>query len=159
MSELGEGDVAPDFTLPANGDSTVRLSDYRGRFLVLYFYPRDDTSGCTLEAVSFTEHASAFDQAGGAILGVSRDDPASHDAFCAKHALTIPLASDLDGRVCEAYGVWVEKAMYGRKYMGIERTTLLIRPDGRIARIWRKVKLPGHVPEVLEALKKQAIAG
>lgn len=146
-----EGDKAPDFALPTDGGPTVSLADYAGKSLVLYFYPRDDTPGCTKEAIGFSEHKAAFEEAGVQILGVSRDTIAKHEKFRTKHDLTIALGADEDGSVCEAYGVWVEKNMYGRKSMGIERATFLIGPDGTIAKIWRKVKVPGHVEAVLEA--------
>ena len=149
---LNIGDPAPDFELPADGGGRVALSDYRGRKLVLYFYPRDDTPGCTTEAQAFRDALDDFDRAGAAILGVSPDTPAKHDRFKAKHALTFPLGSDEDHAVAEAYGVWVEKRMYGRTYMGIERSTFLIDEDGRIARDWRKVRVKGHARAVLDAL-------
>jgi peroxiredoxin len=143
--------MAPDFDMPSDGGGRVRLGDFKGRKLVLYFYPKDDTSGCTTEAKGFTEAAAAFADAGAAVVGVSRDPVASHDKFKAKYALNFTLGSDEDGVVTEAYGVWVEKSMYGRKYMGIDRSTFLIDAEGRIARAWRKVKVPGHVSEVLAA--------
>lgn len=142
---------APDFTLPVTGGGDITLSDLRGNAVVLYFYPRDDTPGCTKEAIGFSEHLAAFEAAGTKVFGISRDTMAKHDKFTAKHELTVPLLTDEDGTMCEAYGVWVEKNMYGKKSMGIERATYLIDADGTIARIWRKVKVPGHVEEVLEA--------
>lgn len=147
-----EGDAAPDFTLPANGGREVSLSDYAGRPVVLYFYPKDDTSGCTKQAIAFTEAADAFEAAGAVVIGVSKDSVKSHDRFAAKHDLGIVLASDADGDTCERYGVWVEKNMYGRKFHGIERSTFLIGADGRILRVWRKVKVAGHAEAVLAAL-------
>ncbi|SIQ07435.1 peroxiredoxin Q/BCP [Rhizobium sp. RU20A] len=156
MTELSIGQPAPDFSLPRDGGTSVSLADFAGKRLVLYFYPKDDTSGCTVEAKAFSEHAQAFDAAGAAVLGVSPDPVKSHDKFVKKHALTIPLAADEDQAVCNAYGVWVEKSMYGKKYMGVERTTFLIGPDGRIEKIWPKVKVPGHVEEVLAAVKAGA---
>jgi peroxiredoxin Q/BCP len=153
MPDLKEGDLAPDFTLPADGGKTLSLSDFRGQKLVLYFYPKDDTSGCTAEACDFRDNLKTFDTAGVQVVGVSKDSPASHDKFKAKHSLTFPLASDEDGKICEAYGVWKEKSMYGRTYMGIERSTFLIGADGKIARVWRKVKVKGHADEVLEAAR------
>ncbi len=152
-SDLSVGDPAPDFDLAADGGARVRLADFKGRTLVLYFYPKDDTSGCTTEAKAFAAASSDFRQAGASIVGVSKDSVKSHDKFKAKYDLNFALGSDADGEVMERYGVWVEKSMYGRKYMGTERTTLLIDGQGRIARIWRKVKVPGHAKEVLEAVR------
>ena len=147
------GDKAPAFSMPTDGDGTAALKDYKGKPLVLYFYPKDDTSGCTKQAIGFSERLKDFEKAGAAILGVSRDPVKKHDKFKDKHDLTITLGSDEEGAVTEAYGVWVEKSMYGRKYMGIERSTFLIDGKGKIAQVWRKVKVPGHVDEVLEAVK------
>jgi len=147
------GDAAPDFDLPADGDGRVRLADYAGKTLVLYFYPKDDTSGCTSEAQAFTEAATDFAAAGVAVVGVSKDSVKSHDKFKAKYDLNLALGADVDGAVVERYGVWVEKSMYGRKYMGIERATFLIGPDGKVARVWHKVKVTGHVAEVLAAAR------
>ena len=151
MDKLLVGAPAPDFTLPATGGGTVSLADFAGRKLVVFFYPKDDTSGCTAEAVAFTALKAKFDAAGVALLGVSPDSLKSHDKFVAKHGLTVTLASDEEKQMLEAYGVWAEKSMYGRKYMGVERTTVLVGPDGRIERIWPKVKVPGHAEEVLLA--------
>jgi peroxiredoxin Q/BCP len=148
-----EGSSAPEFTLPRDGGDTVSLSDLRGKKVVLYFYPKDDTSGCTKEAIDFTAHLPAFEAAGAVILGVSKDSVAKHDKFRDKHALGVTLLSDEDSDVCERYGVWVEKSMYGKKYLGIERATFLIDAEGKIARAWRKVKVPGHAEEVLEAVQ------
>jgi peroxiredoxin Q/BCP len=153
MSELAEGSPAPDFTLPGDNARDITLSAYRGQPVVLYFYPKDNTSGCTKEAVAFNELADAFGEAGVAIVGVSPDPVASHDKFKAKFELAFPLASDEKTEVANAYGVWVEKSMYGRKYMGVDRSTFLVDKDGNIARIWRKVKVPGHAEKVLEAAK------
>ncbi|SFL23462.1 peroxiredoxin [Methylorubrum salsuginis] len=150
---LAPGEPAPDFTLPGAGGETVSLAALRGHTIVLYFYPKDDTSGCTLEAQGFNEAQDAFSAAGAKVIGVSPDSVKSHDKFRAKYGLTFPLASDEAKSMLEAYGVWVEKSMYGRKYMGVERTTLLIDRDGNIAKVWPKVKVPGHVEEVLEAAK------
>ena len=150
--DLKAGDLAPDFDMAADS-GRVALGDFKGKTLVLYFYPKDDTSGCTSEAKGFTEAAAEFAAAGVAVVGVSRDSVKSHDKFKAKYALSFTLGSDEAGAVTEAYGVWVEKSMYGRSYMGIERATFLIGADGRIARIWRKVKVAGHVAEVLAAAK------
>lgn len=152
------GDKAPDFSMPSDGGGTVSLSDYKTRFLVLYFYPKDDTPGCTKEAIGFSENKSAFDKLGADILGVSKDTAAKHDKFIAKHELTVRLGSDEDGKIIDNYGVWVEKNMYGKKYMGIERATYLIGPDGKILEIWRKVRVKDHVEKVLSALKQHAAA-
>ncbi|MHB9878206.1 thioredoxin-dependent thiol peroxidase [Pacificimonas sp. ICDLI1SI03] len=148
-----EGEKAPDFTLAGEGDRTFSLSDYSGRKLVIYFYPKDDTPGCTKQAIGFTADADAFAAADTAILGVSKDTVAKHGKFREKHDLAIDLGSDPEGEVIERYGAWVEKNMYGRKYMGIERSTFLIDRDGTIARIWRKVRVKGHVEQVLEAAR------
>jgi peroxiredoxin Q/BCP len=145
------GDAAPGFSL-ATARGAVSLADYRGRSLVLFFYPKDDTSGCTKEALEFSEKLPQFAARGADVLGVSRDDVASHERFAAKHGLSVALASDDDGKACAAYGVWTQKSMYGRTYMGIERSTFLIGPDGVVAAAWRKVKVPGHAEAVLAAL-------
>jgi len=147
------GDEAPDFSLAGAGGEKHELASYKGKKLALYFYPKDDTSGCTKEAIEFNGLRDKFAKAGTAILGVSPDSEKSHDKFRAKYELKIPLASDEAKAMLSAYGVWVEKSMYGRKYMGVERTTFLISPDGRIAKVWRKVKVPGHAEEVLAAAK------
>jgi peroxiredoxin Q/BCP len=147
------GDKAPDFTLPTDGGGKVALSKLRGQKVVLYFYPKDDTSGCTAEACGFRDNLPKFDKTEAAVIGVSRDSVASHDKFKKKHDLPFTLASDEDGKVCERYGVWVEKSMYGRKYMGIERATFLIDEKGVVQGVWRKVKVPGHVEAVLAAAK------
>ena len=154
MTELATGDKAPAFTLDASNGDKVKLSDYKGRKLVLYFYPKDDTPGCTKQAIAFTDHADAFNAAGADILGVSKDTVAKHEKFIDKHDLGILLASDPDNEMIERYGAWVEKNMYGKKYMGIERSTFLIDEKGKIAEIWRKVRVPGHVEKVLEAVKE-----
>ncbi|MBM1631789.1 peroxiredoxin [Sulfitobacter mediterraneus] len=151
MPELSQ--PAPDFSLPVTGGGNVSLSDLRGAPVVLFFYPRDDTPGCTKESIGFSEHLEDFKAAGAKVFGISRDTMAKHDKFTAKHDLTVPLLSDENGEMTEAYGVWVEKNMYGKKSMGIERATYLIDAQGNIARIWRKVKVPGHVEEVLDAVK------
>ena len=151
---LSEGDKAPAFSLPRDGGGKVSLAEFRGQKLVLYFYPKADTEGCTRQALDFSALAKAFAKAGTGILGMSADPVSRQDAFKGKHKLTIPLASDESLKVLKAYGVWVEKSMYGRKFMGVVRTTLLIGPTGRIARIWPKVKVPGHAQEVLEAAKE-----
>lgn len=150
---IDTGDMAPDFTLPRDGGATLTLSAQRPAPVVLFFYPKDNTAGCTREATEFTAQADAFRALGASLIGVSKDSVASHDRFVAKHGLAMPLVSDEHGSVCEDYGTWVEKAMYGKTYMGIERSTFLIDGTGRIARVWRKVKVPGHVDEVLEALR------
>lgn len=151
MPEVSQ--AAPDFTLPATGGSDVTLSALKGRPVVLFFYPRDDTPGCTKESIGFSESRTAFAEAGAEVFGISKDSLASHEKFAAKRDLQIPLLSDEHGTVCEDYGVWTEKNMYGKKYMGIERSTFLIGADGTIARVWSKVKVPGHVDEVLEAVR------
>ncbi|HDZ80211.1 MAG TPA: peroxiredoxin [Roseobacter sp.] len=144
---------APDFTMPVTGGGEISLSDLRGKIVVLYFYPRDDTPGCTMEAIEFSADLPSFRQAGAEVYGISRDTLAKHDRFAAKHDLTVPLLADVDGAVTQAYDVWVEKNMYGKKMMGIERATFLIDAQGNIARIWRKVKVAGHVQEVLNAVR------
>lgn len=150
---LAAGSAAPDFTLPRDGGGTVSLSALRGRKVVVYFYPKDDTPGCTIEAIDFTRLAPAFDAAGATVIGMSKDSVVDHDKFCRKHGLGIILASDENGTTCEDYGVWGEKSMYGKSFMGIERTTVLIDAAGRIARIWPKVKVEGHAEEVLAAAR------
>ena len=146
-------DIAPDFTRPRDGGGTLTLSDLRGSAVVLFFYPRDDTPGCTRESIGFSDRLQEFADAGARVIGISRDSVARHDRFVAKHGLKVALLSDEDGSVCEAWGVWVEKKNYGRAYMGIERSTFLIGPDGRIARVWRKVRVAGHVEAVLDAVR------
>ena len=150
---LEEGDKAPTFALARDGGGTVALRDFKDGPLVLYFYPKDDTTGCTNEAVDFTRLRKQFEKAGASVVGISKDSVAAHDKFKTKHKLDVVLGSDPDGTTCEAYGVWQEKSMYGRKYMGIERSTFVIDSAGRIAKIWRKVKVPGHVEAVLDAVK------
>lgn len=147
------GKSAPDFTLPTDGGGTVKLSEFKGRKVVLYFYPKDDTSGCTLEAVTFTTLAPEFAKAGTVVIGVSPDSVKSHDKFKLKHELGVILAADEDRKAIEAYGVWGEKSMYGRKYMGVLRTTFLIGPDRRIAEVWENVKVKGHAEAVLAAAR------
>tara|TARA_R110000772_G_scaffold91796_4_gene188368 strand:- start:115 stop:540 length:426 start_codon:yes stop_codon:yes gene_type:complete len=139
--------------MPVTGGGEISLSDLRGKIVVLYFYPRDDTPGCTMEAIEFSADLPSFRQAGAEVYGISRDTLAKHDRFAAKHDLTVPLLADVDGAVTQAYDVWVEKNMYGKKMMGIERATFLIDAQGNIARIWRKVKVAGHVQEVLNAVR------
>ncbi len=154
---IAEGDRAPNLDIETSDGRTINLSK-PGKPLVLYFYPKDDTSGCTREAQDFTTLAADFEKAGAAVVGVSRDPMKKHEKFIAKYDLAVPLASDEDGAVSEAFGTWVEKSMYGRKYMGMERSTFLIGADGRVLREWRKVKVPGHAEEVLAAARKQAAA-
>jgi len=150
---LEDGKKAPDFALPDADGDTVNLASLKGRPVVVYFYPKDDTSGCTAEAKGFTCLAADFTRAGAEVLGISPDDPASHRKFQEKYDLGVRLLADEERKAAEAYGVWVEKSMYGRKYMGIERSTFLVDSAGKIARIWRKVKVPGHAEEVLEAVR------
>lgn len=153
MSELSVGMTPPSFSLPRDGGGTVSLADYAGKPIVLYFYPKDDTSGCTSEAIAFTGLAEEFRKAGAVVIGMSPDSAAKHDKFVAKHGLSVILASDEEKTTLEKYGVWKEKSMYGKKYMGVERTTLLIGKDGKIVKAWPKVKVPGHAEEVLEAVR------
>jgi peroxiredoxin Q/BCP len=151
--KLAPGDKAPDFVLPDDAGARVSLASFAGKKLVLYFYPKDDTSGCTKEAIDFNGLRGEFKKAGAAILGVSPDSVASHAKFKTKHKLELTLASDATKAMLEAYGTWVEKSMYGRKYMGVERTTFLIGKDGTIVVVWNKVKVPGHAEAVLAAAK------
>ena len=153
MDQIKPGGLAPDFTLPGSGGTEISLSAHRGRIVVLFFYPKDDTSGCTAEAISFSGLKPEFDALDAVVIGLSPDSVKSHDRFRQKHGLDVDLAADEDKQVLETYGVWVQKSMYGRKYMGVERTTLLIDRDGKVARVWNKVKVPGHAAEVLEAVK------
>lgn len=153
MTSLNPGDKAPDFSMPTDGAQTVTLSDFKGKSVVLYFYPKDDTPGCTKEAIGFSEKIDEFEAAGAVVIGVSKDTAAKHGKFRTKHDLKVILASDAEGDVCERYGVWKEKSMYGRTYWGIERATFLIGPDGRIVKVWPKVKVAGHAEEVLDAVK------
>jgi len=149
---IEEGDKAPNLTVAASAASSVNLASPAAP-LVLYFYPKDDTSGCTREAQDFTELAGDFAKAGARVVGVSRDPMKKHEKFIGKYDLKVPLASDEDGRISDAFGTWVEKSMYGRKYMGMERATFLIGADGRVTRAWRKVKVPGHAADVLKAVR------
>lgn len=153
MTTLKTGDHAPDFQLHRDGNGMVKLSDYIGRKIVLFFYPKDDTSGCTAEAIDFSSLKQEFEAAGTSVLGMSPDSVRKHDKFKQKHDLSVPLLSDEEKTTLNKYGVWVEKSMYGRKYMGVERSTFLIGPDGKIIRAWRKVTVPGHAQEVLEAAR------
>ena len=148
---LEVGDKAPNFNLPTDGGGNISLKDLKGETVILYFYPKDDTPGCTKEACGFRDALPDFSKVKATVIGVSKDPVKKHDKFKDKYDLTFPLASDEDGAVCEAYGAWVEKSMYGRKYMGIDRSTFLIDGKGVIRGIWRKVKVPGHVDEVLKA--------
>ena len=158
MTKLEIGDKAPSFTLPQTADKDVSLSDYKGRYIVLYFYPKDNTPGCTKQACGFRDDLPQFDKLDATVIGISKDSLKKHHNFTDKHDLNFPILSDENGTVCEDYGVWVEKNLYGRKYMGIERTTFLIDPDGVIQDIWRKVKVNGHIDAVRTALedKKKA---
>ena len=158
VNELNIGDTAPAFTLPTDGNSEVSLAQFKGQKVVLYFYPKDDTPGCTKEAIGFSENKAAFNALGADILGISKDTAAKHDKFIAKHDLTVKLGSDEEGKMIEDYGVWVEINMYGKKYMGIERATYLIGPDGKILEIWRKVRVKVHVETVLDTLKQHTSA-
>lgn len=152
MARPQVGDLAPDFTLPSDSD-TITLSSLKGKPVVLYFYPKDDTSGCTKEAIAFSQLKPEFDKIGARVIGLSPDSAEKHAKFRKKHGLTVDLAADEDRTALEAYGVWVEKSMYGRKYMGVERATFLIDAEGRIAHVWEKVKVGGHAEAVLEAAR------
>ncbi|MFN3506348.1 MAG: thioredoxin-dependent thiol peroxidase [Allorhizobium sp.] len=151
MTDLTAGEKAPDFSLPRNGGGTVSLSDFAGKPVILYFYPKDDTSGCTTEAIDFSGFGAEFEKLGATVIGVSPDSVKSHDKFAAKHNLSVVLAADEEHKALEAYGVWKEKSMYGKTYMGVERSTFLIDKNGTIAEVWRKVKVPGHAETVLKA--------
>lgn len=151
---IDEGDTAPNFELETDGGGTIKLHDLKGRTVVVYFYPKDDTSGCTKEAIDFTNLSAEFAKCGAHIVGISPDTAAKHDKFKAKHDLTIQLAADTEKATATAYGVWVKKSMYGREYMGVERSTFLIGTDGKVAKIWRRVKVPGHAEEVLQEVRK-----
>ena len=153
MTALDIGSKAPDFTLPRDGGGTITLSGLRGNPVVLYFYPKDDTSGCTQEAIEFSGLKPQFEKLGAKVIGMSPDPVKKHDKFKTKHDLKVELVADEDKAIIESYGLWVEKSMYGRKYMGVERTTFLIDSDGKIAKVWNKVKVPGHAAEVLEATR------
>ena len=158
MSEFNIGDTAPDFTLPTDGNGEITLSSLKGQKVVVYFYPKDDTPGCTKESCGFSEALPAFNALNTQIIGISKDSVAKHDKFKAKYNLQFPLASDENNTTCEDYGVWKEKNMYGKKYMGIERSTFLIDEDGKIAAIWNKVKVPGHVEAVQAEIQSIAQA-
>ncbi|MEM6603471.1 MAG: peroxiredoxin [Pseudomonadota bacterium] len=150
------GDIAPDFSLPANGGDTITLSAFKGQYVVLFFYPKDDTSGCTKECIAFSDYREKFDALNIKLIGLSKDSVKSHDKFIAKHNLNIDLVADEDCKTLEAYGAWVEKSMYGKKYMGAERSTFIIDPEGKIAKLYRKVKVPGHVEAIYDDV--QALA-
>lgn len=153
MSALKIGDNAPDFTLPTDGGGEITLSFLKGAKVVLYFYPKDDTPGCTAESCSFNENLSVLNTLNAKVIGLSKCSVKKHDKFKEKYGLNFPLASDEHSDVCERYGVWQEKSMYGKKYMGIDRSTFLIDEKGKIAALWRGVKVPGHVDDVMEAIK------
>ncbi len=150
---LDVGHKAPSFTAPSDMGEDISLADYSGKTVVLYFYPKDDTPGCTKEACGFNENIDALKKLKTAVIGVSKDSIASHQKFKEKYGLQFPLISDTDGKICAAYGTWMEKSMYGRKYMGIDRATFVIGPDGKIKAAWRGVKVPGHIDAVIESLK------
>lgn len=158
MSTLNIGDIAPDFTLPTDGNGEVTLSDLRGQKVVIYFYPKDNTPGCTTESCEFNDALPDFKGLNAQIIGISKDSIKKHDNFKAKYGFNFPLASDENSDVCERYGTWKEKSMYGKTYMGIERSTFLIDEEGKIAQIWRKVKVKGHVEEVQKAAQDLAQA-
>lgn len=153
MAQITKGDQAPDFNLPTDGDGRFNLSANQGKIIVLFFYPKDDTSGCTMEAIDFTAKLAEFEKLGAIVIGLSPDPVKKHDKFITKHDLKVTLVSDEEKETLQAYGIWVEKSMYGRKYMGVERTTLLIDKSGTVVEAWHKVKVPGHVDQVLERLK------
>ena len=158
MVELKIGDIAPDFKLPADGGTEISLSDYKGQKAILYFYPKDDTPGCTKQACGFTENLSTLNKINAAVIGASKDSVAKHDKFKAKYDLNFPLVSDENSDICERYGVWKEKSMYGKTYMGIERTTFLIDENGKIEHIWAKVKVPGHIDDVIATIETKKAA-
>ena len=152
MTDLSEGDKAPNFKLPADNNTNIELSDYSGQNVVLYFYPKDNTPGCTTQACSFRDSIKSFEELDAIIIGISKDSVKKHENFKAKYDLNFSLASDENDEVCETYGVWKEKSMYGKKFWGIERTTFLIDKNGKIAKIWRKVKVKDHIEDVKDAL-------
>ena len=153
LAEIKVGSKAPNFLLSDQNNIQHQLSDYEGSWVILYFYPKDDTPGCSKEAIGFSEERTAFEAQNAMVVGVSRDTVKKHDKFISKYELRIPLIADEDGSLCEAFGTWVEKQMYGKTYMGIERATFLFSPEGKLLQIWRKVKVPGHVDEVLAQLQ------
>ena len=150
---IDAGDKAPNFALPTDGGGTLALDDCKGKTVVLYFYPKDDTPGCTMEALAFRDRIGDFKKAGAVVVGVSRDSVKRHDTFKAKHGLPFALVSDAEGGLCRAYGVWIKKKLYGREYFGIDRATFLIDEAGVVRKTWRKVKVKGHVADVLDAVK------
>ena len=154
MADLNIGDSAPDFTLPTNGNNEITLSALKGKNVIIYFYPKDDTPGCTKESCEFRDEYAGIQSLDAEIIGISKDNVTSHEKFATKYDLTFPLGADIEGTACEAYGVIAEKSMFGKKYMGIQRATFLIDKDGRIAHIWPKVKVSGHVAEVKQALEE-----
>ncbi|MES0881830.1 thioredoxin-dependent thiol peroxidase [Roseibium sp. SCP14] len=154
MGELAIGDTAPEFDLESDGGKRISLGALKGNPVVVYFYPKDNTPGCTKEAIAFSEMIGEFDKLGATIVGLSPDTARKHDNFIAKHNLAVRLGADTEKQTAEAYGVWVEKSMYGKKYMGVERSTFLVDAAGKIAQIWRKVKVPGHAQAVLEATRE-----
>lgn len=159
MRKLNAGDAAPNFTIKTDGGGTLSLSDLKGKKVILYFYPKDDTPGCTKQACAFRDTLPDFAKLNAHVIGISKDTPQKHDKFKEKHDLNFPLGSDEDGALCDAYGVWKEKSMYGKTFMGIERTTFLIDENGKIAHIWNKVKVKDHIEDVkntLESLKQKA---
>lgn len=153
MTQITKGDQAPDFNLPTNGEGEFKLSANRDKFIVLFFYPKDDTPGCTVEAIDFTGKLAEFEKLGAIVIGLSPDPVKKHEKFITKHDLKVALVSDEEKETLQEYGIWLEKSMYGRKYMGVERTTLLIDKSGMVVEAWHKVKVPGHVDDVLERLK------
>lgn len=153
MADLTVGDTAPDFDLEGDGGERVSLSALQGKPVVVYFYPKDNTPGCTKEAIAFSGLTEEFDKLGVTVVGLSPDSAKKHDNFIAKHNLSVRLGADTDTKTAEAYGVWVEKSMYGKKYMGVERSTFLVDANGKLARIWRKVKVQGHAEDVLDAVR------
>jgi peroxiredoxin Q/BCP len=156
MTQLKIGDKAPDFSVQIAENKSLTLKDLKGKFVILYFYPKDNTPGCTIEARDFNSYLAEFELLNAEIIGISKDDLKSHKNFCNNHGLKFTLGSDLDGKTCEEYGVWGEKSMFGKKYMGINRVTFLITPGGKIAHIWPKVSIMGHAKDVLKKLKKEA---
>jgi thioredoxin-dependent peroxiredoxin len=154
MSDVTIGQIAPDFWLPTDDEHTVTPASLKGKTIILYFYPKDDTTGCTAQAIAFSALKAGFDAANAVVIGISKDKLASHKKFRQKYDLNVVLASDFERQVAESFGVWVEKSMYGRKYMGMERSTFLIDPNGRVAGIWRKVKVAGHAEELLRVVQK-----